>query len=104
MMSRITGLMREKKTLNESEVAQLKGADFYAVLFEQLRAKEVIADERLQSLAKARGEGVVEILKSAGVPAERVQLLPPEQGKLEGDGAKGEIPLRMSLESAKTTK
>ncbi len=75
-----------------------------AVLFEKLRAKEVIADERLQSLAKARGEGAVEILKSAGVTDERVKLLPPEQGKLEGDGANGEIPLRMSLESAKIAK
>jgi hypothetical protein len=104
VMSRVSGLMREKKTLNESEVAQLKGADFYSVLFEKLRAKEVIADERLQALAQARGENAVEILKSAGVPAERVQLLLPEQGKLEGDGASGEIPLRMSLESAKTAK
>jgi uncharacterized protein involved in outer membrane biogenesis len=104
VMSRVSGLMREKKTLNESEVAQLKGADFYSVLFEKLRAKEVIADERLQVLAQARGENAVEILKSAGVSAERVQLLPPEQGKLEGDGASGEIPLRMSLESAKAAK
>lgn len=104
VMSRVSGLMREKKTLNEGEVAQLKGADFYSVLFEKLRAKEVIADERLQSLAKARGESALEILKAAGVTDERVQLLPPEQGKLEGDGANGEIPLRMSLESAKTTK
>jgi hypothetical protein len=104
MMSRITGLMREKKTLNESEVAQLKGADFYAVLFEKLRAREIIADERLQALAQARGEGALEILKTAGVTVERVQLLPPEQGKLEGDGANGEIPLRMSLEPVKASK
>jgi hypothetical protein len=104
VMSRVSGLLREKKTLNEGEVAQLKGADFYGVLFEKLRAKEVIADERLQSLAKARGENALEILKAAGVTDERVQLLSPEPGKLEGDGANGEIPLRMSLESAKTTK
>ena len=104
VMSRVAGLMREKKTLNEGEVAQLKGADFYSVLFEKLRAKEVVTDERLQSLAKARGESALEILKAAGVTDERVKLLPPEQGKLEGDGANGEIPLRMSFESAKITK
>jgi hypothetical protein len=102
VMSRITGLLREKKTLNENEVAQLKGADFYAVLFERLRVLEVIADTRLQALAQARGESAAEILKSAGVTAERLQLLPPEQGKLEGDGASDEIPLRMSLQPLKT--
>lgn len=100
VMSLITGLLREKKTLNESEIAQLKGADFYSVLFERLRAKEVIADERLQALAQARGEGVIEILKTAGVATERVRLLPSEKG----DSANGEIPLRMSLEPAKTNK
>jgi hypothetical protein len=51
-------------------------------------------------LAQSRGEGVVEILKSAGVATERVQLLAPEKG----DSANGEIPLRMSLEPAKTSK
>ncbi len=100
VMSRISGLLREKKSLSESEVEQLKGADFYAVLFERLRAKEVIADTRLQALAQSRGENVIEILKTAGVAAERVQLLPPEKG----DSANGEIPLRMSLEPAKTSK
>ena len=100
VLSRMTGLLREKKTPSESEVAQLKGADFYSVLFEHLRAKEVVADTRLQALAQSRGEGVVEILKSAGAATERVQLLAPEKG----DSSNGEIPLRMSLEPAKTSK
>ncbi len=102
VMSRLSGLLREKKTLNESEVAQLKGADFYAVLFERLRAKESIPDERLQDLAQKRGEGVAEILKTAGIATERVQLLAPEKGKTEGEGAGKDIPLRMSLEPAKS--
>lgn len=102
VMSRLSGLLREKKTLNESEVAQLKGADFYGVLFERLRAKESIPDERLQDLAQKRGEGVAEILKSAGVAPERVQLLAPEKGKTESEGAGKDIPLRMSLEPAKS--
>ena len=100
VLSRMTGLLREKKTLSESEAVQLKGADFYGVLFERLRAKEVVADTRLQALAQSRGERVVEILKSAGAATERVQLLPPEKG----DSSNGEIPLRMSLEPAKTSK
>lgn len=101
VMSRLSGLLREKKTLNESEVAQLKGADFYGVLFERLRAKESIPDERLQELAQKRGEGVAEILKSAGVAAERMQLLAPEKSKTS-EGSGSEIPLRMSLEPAKS--
>lgn len=104
MMSRLSGLLSEKKTLGAEEIAQLKGADFYAVLFERLRAKENIPAERLQALAQARGEGVAELLKQAGVTAERVKLLPPEQGKPEGEAAGGgkvqEVPLRMSLEPA----
>jgi hypothetical protein len=100
MMSRLSGLLREKKTLSEGEVAQLKGADFYSVLFERLRAQENIPDERLQDLAQKRGEGVIEILKTAGVATERVQLLAAEKG----ESASGEIPLRMSLEPAKTSK
>ncbi len=105
MMSRLSGLLREKKTLGAEDVAQLKGADFYAVLFERLRTQENIPAERLQALAQARGEGVAELLKKAGVAAERVQILPPEAGKTEGGAADGgkaqEIPLRMSLEPAK---
>ncbi len=102
VMSRLSGLMREKKTLSEGEVAQLKGADFYGMLFERLRAKEGITDERLQDLAQKRGEGVAEIIKSAGVAPERVQLMAPEKGKSEGEQPTHEIPLRLSLEPAKT--
>ena len=102
MMSRLSGVFRDKKTLSEGEVAQLKGADFYGVLFERLRAKENIPDERLQDLAQKRGEGVAEILKSAGVAHERVQLLAPEKGKTEGEQLAHEVPLRMSLEAAKS--
>lgn len=102
MMSRLAGLLREKKTLSEDEVAQLKGADFYDVLFERLRAKESIPDERLQELAQQRGEGAIEILKSAGVGPERVRLLAPEKGKSEAGQLETEIPLRMALEAAKS--
>ena len=97
VMSRLTGLLREKKTLNEDEVAQLKGADFYAVLFERLRGKEKVGDDILQALAQARGTGAVDILKANGVAAERLQLLPPEKGESTGDG----VPLKLSLEAGK---
>ena len=105
VMSRLSGLLREKKTLSPDEVAQLKGADFHGLLFERLRASERMPDERLQDLAQKRGEGVAEILKSAGIAPERLQLLPPEKGQADGESAKsGEAPLRMTLEPAKSAK
>jgi uncharacterized protein involved in outer membrane biogenesis len=97
VMSRLSGLMREKKTLNEGEVAQLKGADFYAVLFERLREKEKVGDDILLALAQARGTGAVDILKANGVAPERLQLLPPQKGESTGDG----VPIKLSLEAEK---
>lgn len=102
MMSRLSGMFREKKTLSADEVANLKGTDFYAVLFERLRDKENIPDERLLALAQKRGEGVTELLLSAGVAPGRVRLLTPEKGKTEEGAAGNEIPLRLSLEPAKS--
>lgn len=98
VMSRLTGLLREKKILNENEVAQLKGADFYAVLFERLREKEKVSEEILLALAQTRGTNTLEILKASGVAPERLRLLPPEKGESTGDG----VPLKLSLEADKT--
>jgi hypothetical protein len=98
MMSRLSGLLREKKTLNADEVAQLKGADFYAVLFDRLRETEKIGEDRLLALAQARGSSALEILKSSGGAPERLQLLPPEKGESTGD----EVPLKMVLEAGAT--
>ena len=95
VMSRLTGLLREKKTLSEGEVAQLKGADFHAVLFERLRATEKVGEDILLALAQTRGNGALETLKAAGVAPERLQLLPPEKGESTGDG----VPLKLSLEA-----
>lgn len=74
MMSRLTGLVRPPRQLNESEVGALKGADFHAVLYQRLREKEAITDERLQQLAQARGEATLAVLKDAKAPLERVTL------------------------------
>jgi len=97
VMSRLTGLLREKKTLDEGEVARLKGADYYAVLFERLRATEKVGDDVLQALAQARGDGALEILKANGVAPERLQMLPSEKGE-SGDAG---VPLKLSLEADK---
>ncbi|MDP1524499.1 MAG: DUF748 domain-containing protein [Rhodocyclaceae bacterium] len=96
MMSRFSGLLREKKTLSEAEVGQLKGVDFYGLLYERVRAKEAVGDARLQALAQARAEFAVNTLKSAGVAAERIQLRAAE--KAEPD--EGNVPLKLALEAA----
>jgi hypothetical protein len=96
MMSRLTGLMREKRSLSESEVEQLAGADFYAVLFQRLRAKEEVKDDALQALAGRRSDTAVEILKTAGAPESRVRAGAPEKAGSEGN----EILLKLDLGKA----
>jgi hypothetical protein len=84
MMSRLSGLMREKRSLSEAEVGQLKGADFYAVLFERLRAKESVSDEALQALAVRRADYALENLKAAGAPEARIRQGAAEKSEPSG--------------------
>jgi len=93
VMSRLTGLLGEKKSLNADEVSQLQGADFYTVLFERLRNQVAVTDERLLVLAKARGEAIAAALKAAGLPVERMALLASEKTAVEGR----EVPLKLVL-------
>jgi hypothetical protein len=93
MLSRLTGLFRETRTLSDQEVEQLKGADFHAVLYERLRQREAVSDAQLQALAAARGANVAEILKAASAPVARLSLASPE--KVEGD--KRDVPVRLVL-------
>jgi len=99
MMSRLSGLLREKKTLSTAEVDQLKGADFYAVLFYRLRDGEVVSEERLRQLAQSRAESAIGILKTPGMAVERYVLLPVEKGEVVA----GNIPLRLVLDAARKT-
>jgi hypothetical protein len=96
MMSRLAGLFREQRTLGERELAQLRDADLHTVLYARLRAKEAVADERLQALAKARGEAALAVLKAAAAPADRVTLLDIERVEVEG----AEVPLKMDVKVA----
>ena len=97
MMSRLSGLLHGKKTLSAEEQAQLAGAtDFHAVLFERLRARMVVTDAALQTLARTRGGAVIAALRAAGVDAARVRELPPEQAA----SAAAEIPVQLALETA----
>ncbi|MFA7267964.1 MAG: DUF748 domain-containing protein [Sterolibacterium sp.] len=93
MMSRLSGLLSEKRTLGEQEVAQMKGADFHTVLFNRLRDKETVTDAQLLALAKARGEYAATALKAAGAPPERLTLAAPE--KVAGKGR--EVPVKLVL-------
>ena len=99
VLSRLSGLMREKQALNQQEVAQMKGGDYYAILFDRLRNKVVVDDERLLLLAKARGEAIAMVLKTAGAPGERLAVLPAE--KVASDGRN--VPAKLLLGPAAKT-
>ena len=99
LISRLSTVFSGKHDLTESEVARLKGADFHAVLYQRLRDKEVVTDERLQALAKARGEAVMVEMKAASAPADRVTLLAP----LKVDTTDNDIPLKMDVMAAAKT-
>ena len=93
MISGLSGLFRKKRTLNERDLAQLKGADFYIVLFRRLRDKEPIAEDALQSLGKARGENAYASLQAAGAPPDRLMLAQPEKVDSDGQG----VPAKLEL-------
>ncbi len=94
MMSRLSGLLREKKTLSEEEVSRLAGADFYAILYERLRPTERVSDERLLALGKARGDAALATLRETGLATDRIHPLPPEKG----EGSEGTVPLKLVFE------
>jgi len=99
MMSLISGIFHEKRELNMNEVNQLKGTDFYAVLFQRLRDRETVTDTQLQDLAKSRGDNTVAALQAAGLGPERMQLAAPE--KVEA-GAH-DVPLKIGLVAGSAT-
>ena len=96
MMSRLTGLLREKRRLSEDEVGRLKGADFHAVLFDRLRASEAVKDDALQSLAMQRADYALTALKAAGAPEARIGQAAAEKTE---DGNR-EVSLRLEVRKA----
>lgn len=97
MMSRLAGLFREKQTLGESELARLKDADLHDVLYEKLRTRELVGDERLHSLARMRGEAALAALKAASAPPDRVSLLDIQQVDAATEG----VPLKLEVKAAR---
>lgn len=96
MISRLSGLMREEKTLGEEELSQLAGADFHAVLFERLRDKELITEAQLLALAKSRLDHALAAMKTLGAPTDRVVSASSE--RVPGEGR--EVPLKVTLGAA----
>lgn len=96
VMSRLAGLFRERQALSESDLARLKDADLHVVLYEKLRDKEVVGDERLRALAKARGEAAMAVLKAASAPADRISLREIQQVEAADDG----VPLKLDVKTA----
>ena len=96
MMSRLSGLLREKRSLSEAEIGQLKGADFHAVLFDRLRAREVVKDEALQALATQRADYALAALKAAGAPEARIGQAAAEKTETENR----EVSLKLEVAKA----
>jgi hypothetical protein len=99
MMSMLTGIIGSKSSLSEQEIEALKGTDFYALLYQKLRAAEDMPDTRLQALAQARGQGVIKDLSEANAPPDRITLQAPEKVDANDDG----IPLKIELAPVKRT-
>lgn len=105
MLSRFSTLVRQPRTLDDSEVARMKGADFHALLFDRLRQKEVVSDERLQALARARAQDAMASLAAAGAPAGRYAAGDPLPAKTEqGEVALGLEPGKAAEAAVATVK
>lgn len=96
VISRLANLLRKPRALSEDEVAQLKGGDFYAILFERLRAKEAVPDDRLTALAQARGQYAANALKEANAPIERIAIGSPDKVQATGK----DVPLKVDVGTA----
>jgi uncharacterized protein involved in outer membrane biogenesis len=93
LTSRLQGLFKKDEPLSETDMAQLKGADLHALLYDQLLAKEQVSDADLAILADKRGRAILQGLTALGAPAERIKLAASEV--FAGEGR--EIPARMEL-------
>jgi hypothetical protein len=95
IMSVFTGIIGSKPTLSDSDVTQMKGADFHTMLYQKLLAAEDVPDAALQQLAQARGTAVMTELRNAQAPADRVKLDAAEKT----DAQNNDVPLKMDMEA-----
>ncbi|MES2206743.1 MAG: DUF748 domain-containing protein [Pseudomonadota bacterium] len=72
--SQLSGLFHSKRSLSQNEIEQLKGTDFYIILFRRLQETETVTETQLQAMAKKRSENIVLFFKTKGLPNERVAI------------------------------
>ena len=97
MVSRLKSLFKPEEPLSAEDLTLLKGADLHALIYQRLLAKEAVTDEALASLARRRGQAILDGLAAAGGPADRARL--GDTAKYEGEGR--EVPARLELGVAK---
>lgn len=97
VMSVLTGIIGTKPTLSEQDIAAMKGADFYTLLYQKLRDAEPMPDAQLQALAQARATWIMKELGGANAPLDRVTLQAAEKVDAGDDG----IPLKIELAPVK---
>lgn len=97
LASSLTGLFQKKRVLDEQQISNMKGADFYTLLFNRLRDQVPVSDGSLKALGAARAGAIDAALKSAGVPAERLSTLAVEKTAVNGQ----DVPIKLVLEPVK---
>lgn len=93
MMSVLTGLIGTKPELSQTDIAQMKGADYPALLYQKLQAAEDITDADMQKLAQARALAVMNGLRAAQAPMDRLKLDTVEKT----DAQDKAVPLKMDM-------
>jgi hypothetical protein len=95
MLSRLKGLFKTEQPLSADEMAQLKGTDLHALLYQRLLDKESVSDEALRNLARRRSEAVAQGLAAAGAPSERISQ--GEVAAIETDGREVQVKLELGV-------
>lgn len=98
ILTKLTGLFQEKRTLSDQQIAQMKHCDFYTILFNRLRDQVTVNNDSLLALATARADAVAAALKAAGVPAERLSTLAVEKADIAGQ----DVPIKLVLGASAT--
>ena len=98
ILSKLTGLFQEKRTLSDQQIAQMKDGDFYTILFNRLRDQVTVNNDSLLALATARADAIDAALKAAGVPAERLSTLAVEKADIAGQ----DVPIKLVLGASAT--
>lgn len=104
LLSRLSGVLKEKpKPLTEAELAELKGADLHALMYQRLLDKVEVSDQQLVGLGLARAEAIAAAIASAGVEPGRVRVEAPEKQSAKGQGIKVKLNVTTAPKPEPTT-